>query len=35
MLVGLNDDTTRILFLRGISDEYIDILKLMGYRDVS
>ena len=31
----LNDNTVRTIFLKGIRDEYIDVLNLMGTRDVS
>ena len=31
----LNDNTVRTIFLKGIQDEYIDVLNLMGTRDVS
>ena len=32
--VGLNEETTRTLFLRLVRDEYVDILNLMDSRDV-
>ena len=31
----LNDNTIRTIFLKGIQDEYIDVLNLMGTGDVS
>ena len=31
----LNDNTMKTIFLKGIQDEYIDILNLMGSRDIS
>ena len=31
----LNDNTVRTIFLKRIQDEYIDVLNLMGTRDVS
>jgi hypothetical protein len=31
----LNDETLGIIFLREVRDEYIDILNLMGFEDVS
>ena len=31
----LNDNTMKIIFLKGIQDEYIDILNLMGVGDIS
>ena len=33
--IGLNEDTINTLFLRGIRDEYLDVLNLMGARDIS
>lgn len=30
-----NDNTMKTIFLKGIQDEYIDILNLMGSRDIS
>ena len=32
---GLNDDTLKILLLRGMRDDFIDLLNLMGVGDVS
>jgi hypothetical protein len=31
----LNDDTIRTIFLKGIQEEYIEVLNLMGSGDVS
>ena len=33
--IGLNDDTIITLFSRGVRDEYIDVLNLMVFGDVS
>ena len=33
--LGLNEDTVKTLFLRGIKDESIDILNLIGSDDIS
>ena len=30
----LNDNTVRTIFLKGIQDEYIDVLNLMGAKDI-
>ena len=32
---GLNDETLKIILLRGMRDDFIDILNLMGVGDVS
>ena len=32
---NLNDNTMKTIFLKGIKDEYIDILNLMGSGDIS
>ena len=32
---ALNDDTLKIMLLRGIIDDCIDLLNFMGARDVS
>ena len=31
----LNDNTIRTIFLKGIQEGYIDVLNLMGARDIS
>ena len=33
--ITLNNDTIRTIFLKGIQEEYIDVLNLMGAGDIS